>query len=398
MGRLTWEELDKLKKDNNVSRLWSWSKVHCFNTSMFEYYLKYIKRIKEDRRDCIYAAMGGTAHDIIERFYTGKIKYEDMIDEFEDGWLASREISQLKFDRNDEGHDKKIADKYYVDLKHFFKNHVQLKHKPVLEQFVKMKIGNNLLYGYIDCCFKDEEGCFNIVDWKTSTIYKGAKAQDECGQLVLYAIALNQLGVPFDKIKICWNFLKYCTIQYEQANGTVKTRDVERYKLGESLQTNAKMWLKKLGYEDDIDDYLKAMIDANSIDVLPDDVQEKYMISDCYVYVDMTQDLIDRWTDYVISTIHDILAREKEYQDTGNEMVFFDDEESVKKQSYYFSTLCGYSPSLLKPYMSYLDSLEKSKDGADFFSGIGNETMPKSSTMTSVKVDDTDLSWLDSIL
>lgn len=84
------------------------------------------------------------------------------------------------------------------------------------------------------------------MDWKTSSIYKGKKAENECGQLVVYAIGLNQQGVPMDKIRICWNFLKYVSIQYEQANGAVKTREVERCKIGESLQTNAKMWLKKL--------------------------------------------------------------------------------------------------------------------------------------------------------
>lgn len=397
MARLTWDELNELMRKENVSRAWSWSRIHAFHNSMYEYYLKYIKKVKEDRRDCIYAAMGGTAHDIIERFYSGQIKYENMIDEFEDGWLVSRDISQLKFDRNDEEHDTKIADKYYADLRHFFKNHTILKHRPVLEQFVKMKIGVNLLYGYIDCCFKDDNGCFNIVDWKTSTVYKGKKAEDECGQLVLYSIALNQMGIPFDKIKICWNFLKYCTIQYEQANGAVKTRDVERYKLGESLQTNVKMWLKKLGYEDEIDNYLKAMIDANSIEVLPDDVREKYVVSDCYVYVDLTQKLIDKWTDYVVLTIRDILAREKDYKETGNEMLFWDSEDEVKAQSYYYSTLCGYSPSLLKPYKQYLDSLEKSKNGMDLFGNVGESIATKPVT-TSTEVNETDLSWLDDIL
>ena len=78
---------------------------------------------------------------------------------------------------------------------------------------------------------------------------KGAKAENESGQLVLYAIGLNQQGIPMDKIKIRWNFLKYVTIQYEQKNGTVKTREVERCKIGESLQSNAKTWLKAFGYE-----------------------------------------------------------------------------------------------------------------------------------------------------
>ena len=100
------------------------------------------------------------------------------------------------------------------------------------------------------------------------------------------------MGVPMDKIRIAWNFLKYWTVQYTQANLEVKTREIERFELGEKLQANLKVWLKKLGYKDKMDEYLKMVIDTNSIECLPEDVQAKYNISDCYVYVDLTDELI----------------------------------------------------------------------------------------------------------
>ena len=279
----------------------------------------------------------------------------------------------------------------------FIKNHITLKHKPVLEQFVKVKIGSNLFHGYIDCCFKDDNDNFNIIDWKTSTVYKGDKAKKECGQLVTYALALNQMGVPMDKIKIAWNFLKYCTVQYEQANGTVKTRDIERFELGEKLQTNLKVWLKKFGYEDQMDEYLKMVIDTNSIECLPEDVKAKYVISDCFVYIDLTDDLINSWTEDIITTIKDIFLREKDYEETHSENVWWDTYESVKAQSYYFSTLCGYSGTLHKPYGEYLKKLEASKNG-DIFGGLlGSETISKSSSVIDNKSDELDLSWLDQI-
>lgn len=40
-----------------------------------------------------------------------------------------------------------------------------------------------------------------------------------------------------------------------------------------------------------------------------------------------------------------------------------EDEESVKKQSYYLSNLCGYSPNLHKPYKAYLEALDAQKNG-----------------------------------
>lgn len=393
MARKTYEELQEIMKQENVSRIWSWSKFNCFKTSPFEYYLKYILHKKEDRQDCIYTSTGSLAHDIIEKFYTGKIEYQDMIDEFEDGWTTLYNIAQLKFDRNNEEKNKSIGEKYYIDLQHFFNNHTPLKYKPVLEQFVKVRIGNNLFHGYIDCCFKDDEANYHIIDWKTSTTYKGDKAKKECGQLVTYALALNQMGIPMNKIKIAWNFLKYVTVQYEQANGTIKTRDIERFELGEKLQSNLKVWLKKLGYEDQMDEYLKMVIDTNSLKCLPEDVRKKYVISDCYVYVDLTDKLIDSWVEDIITTIRDISLREKDWDETHSENVWWDTDESVKAQSYYFSTLCGYSGALHKPYGEYLKKLEASKNGSNIFDGLfGSESVTNNSTEV-----DNSLSWLDAI-
>lgn len=402
MARLTSEELQTLMKNEGVSRIWSWSKWNCFHTSPYEYFLKYILHKKEDRTDCIYTTTGGIAHDIMERRYTGKLPYEQMIDDFEDGWVTAFNIAEMKFDRNSPEKNDKISQKYYENLKHFFMNHTPLKYKPVIEQFVKAKIGDYLFQGYIDVCFKDDEGNFNILDWKTSSIYKGKKAENECGQLVVYAIGLNQQGVPMDKIHICWNFLKYVSIQYEQANGAVKTREVERCKIGESLQTNAKMWLKKLGYVDQVDDYLKLLLDTNNIECLPKEVQEKYIISDCYVYVPLTDELINRWKETIIFTINDIELREKDYEETQSDKAFWDTDESVEAQSYYFSTLCGYSPNLHLPYKAYLERTEKAKDG-DVFSGVGSSTVESSPVAQTNKVihqkdsENVDLSWLDNI-
>lgn len=394
MARLTWKELENVKKKYNVSQLWSWSKINTYMTSPYEYFLKYVLHKREDNDGCAYAPIGSLAHSCLERYYSGEINNNDMLAEFEDGWLTSIDIVDLKFDRNDEEKNRSIKTKYKYDIEHFFKHHERMAEKVIVEKFVTAKIGNNVLQGYIDATFKDSDGNICIIDFKTSSKFSAKTVEEKSGQLTVYAIALNQLGVPLDKIRIGFNMLKYCTIQYQQKNGAIKTRDVERYKIGESLQTNAKMWLKNAGYSDeDIDECLKALIDANDISVLPADIQEKYKIYDCYIWVPLTQKLVDKWTDTIIATIRDILAREKDYKDTGNEKVFWDDEESVKRESFYFATLCGYSANLHKPYAQYLDSLEKSKNGMDLFDNVNTV-----SVISSTKTDDDDLSWLDEII
>lgn len=417
--RKTWDELKQIMKEVGTDKLWSWSKINCFKNSWYEYYLKYIAKAKEDRANSIYTTTGGIVHSILEDFYTGKIKYEQMDENFEDGWTTAFDIAQLKFDRNNEEHNDKIADKYYNDLKHFFANHVPMKNKVVIEQFIKTMIGDNLFQGYIDACFKDDDGNINIIDFKTSSIYKGKKAENECGQLVVYALGMNQLGVPIDKIKIAWNFLKYVSVQVTQANGTVKIREIERAELGEKLQANAKTWLKKCcNSVDEVDEYLKMLLDTNDIKCLPEEVQKKYVISDCYVYVPLTDDLIKKWTDDILLNIKDIELREKDYTKRKAEglsevdcsRAFWDSDETVEKNSFYFSTLCAYSPTLHLPYKAYLDRLEQQKNGEYTFGGLGGFDSDSSTVVEGVSTtnnqhsisqndesSEIDLSWLDNL-
>lgn len=394
--RKTKEELNALMKKNNVNRLWSFSRVDTFKTSQYEYFLKYIKHEPEDRLDCIYVHTGTLCHDTLDKFYNNEINYSDMINEFEDGWIVNRNISGLKFDRNDEEKDNSISEKYYNDLTHFFKNHIPIKGKVVIEPFVNMNINGNIFIGYIDALYKDDENCYNIIDFKSSSIYKGATLESHSGQLILYAIALNQSGIPFEKIKCCFNFLKYCTVEYQQANGTVKTRDIERSKLGESLCSNLKVWLKKFGYSDCVDEMLKKVVDENSIESLPKEVQDKYTIQDCYVYIPLTEKLINKWINDLTITIRDIEMREKDYSETQNEKIFWDSEEQVKKESYYFATLSGYSGKLNKPYGEYLEKLENQKNNNSPFGNLfDNDKQIKGDNIGNKQAND--LSWLNDI-
>lgn len=400
MARLTNEELEKVKEKYGVDELWSWSRVDTAINSMYEYFLKYVLHAKEDRNDCSYASLGGICHTTIEDFYSGKIKHEDMIEQFEDGWITAIDIAELKFDRNDAEKNESISGKYKSNLEHFFKNHNKIPYNVSLEKFMTVKIGDYVFQGYIDAIYKDNDGNYHIVDWKTSTKYSGKTAEEKCGQLVIYAISLNQAGIPMDKINICWNFLKYCTIQYQQKNGAIKTREVERCKIGESLQSNVKVWLKEYGYADQMDDYLKLLLDANSIEVLPEEVQKMYVISDCYVYIPLTDALIEKWINTIINTITDIKLREKDYIETHSDKCFWDTDESVQSQSYYFATLCGYSPNLHLPYKAYLDKLEQQKNGSDLFSGIGSDSNKEAVNTNKVinnKDDNLDLSWLNDL-
>lgn len=391
MARLTHEELEKIKREHNTDRLWSWSRMNTYMTSKFEYLLKYILKSQEDRCDSCYTTLGTICHDTLEKFYEGDIKYEDMIDYYNDGFTTAIVIADLKFNRSDEEKNKSIGEKYNDNLVHFFKNHTVYKHKLLVEKPIIVNINGNVFVGYIDALYKDGDECYRITDFKSSSIYTGNTLAKNSGQLILYSIGLHQMGIPLNKIKPQFNFLKYCTIKYEQKNGTVKYRNVERCKVGESLQSNARAWLKEFGYEPD--EYLKQMLDTNGIDCLPDEVKEKYEITDCHIDVDLTEETVQYWSNLVDTTLQDIMLREKDYEETKSIQCFWDDEESVKEQSYYFANLCSYSATKHLPYKAYIEKFEAEQNGTDIF-GIPVSSRSK---VIDNKSNEPDLSWLDSI-
>lgn len=369
--RVNSEKIKKMCEALGTDRLNSWSRVNCIHNSLYEYYLKYILHKEEDRDDSIYKVTGGISHDILEKYYTAQIPYDAMVEEFEDGWTTAFDIAELKFVRGDGDRNKSIANKYYYDLKNFFSTHERIKDRIDIEQFITVKIGEEYYQGYIDAKVTDADGNITILDWKTSSIYKGDKAKNECGQLVMYAMVLHQQGIPYEKIRIAWNFLKYQCVTVQSKKGVKKVREIERCELGEKLQANAKMWLKDAGYsEEQVFEYLDQLVQTNDITVLPEEVQNKYEFHDCYVYVDLTEELINHWESFIIDTMKLIREKEKKYLDLKEngkfeeaDKLWWEDEESLKKQSYYLTNLCGYSANLHKPLKAYLEKLDSNKNG-----------------------------------
>lgn len=390
MARLAHEELESIKAKHNVERLWSWSRMNTFLNSKYEYLLKYILKVPEDRCDSCYTTLGTICHDTLEKFYEGKIEYSDMIDDYNDGFTTAITIADLKFNRSDEEKNKSIGDKYNENLIHFFQNHTKYKHKILVEKPIVVNINGNVFVGYIDGLYKNDGGYYHILDFKSSSIYTGKKLAQNSGQLILYSIGLYQMGVPLNMIKPQFNFLKYCTVRQELKNGTIKYRNLQRSEIGEKLQSNAKTWLKHFGYEPD--EYLKKLLDTNSIACLPEEVRKKYEITDCHVDVELTEETVKYWTDFITTTLKDIELRESDYAETKSDKCFWDDEEGIKEQEYYYANLCAYSINKLLPYKAYLDRLEASKNG-DIF---GNVVTTSSNVINNNS--EVDLSWLNDIV
>ena len=130
-------------------------------------------------------------------------------------------------------------------------------------------------------------------------------------------------------------------------------------------------------------------------------MQEKYKLNYCIVTVSITEELLNKWTTDIIETISEIEEKEDKYKKLKDsnllkaEKEFWDSDDQVEKQSYYFSTLCAYSPNVHLPYKKYLDKLNAKKEqqdnifasvGADITSNIPGEILGKD-----------DMSWLNDL-
>ena len=368
--RLTKEQLEKVKIKYGVDRLWSWSRVNTYLTSPYEYFLQYIKHEKPLQDDSAYAPLGTVAHDLLEKYYSNEVSKEDMADKFDESWIEQIALGGLKFNRSDDERNENIKSKYYDNLIHYFNNFNPLKYQVYLEKFITVKVRDSVLQGYADIIWKDDEGYTHIGDFKTSSIYKGDNLKQKSGQLMLYALGLNQMGIPFEKIKIEFNFLKYINVEVcqktkDKITGKYKTkvRQLERYNYVEKLDASILMWLKTVNIEGfEAEAILDKCRKENSLESLPDAIKDKFKVDDCWVEVELTQDSIEELVNSIDETIRHIEDIEREYDRTKDEKLFWDSKESLQKESYYLSELCSYSISQHKPYKEYIDELNMFKN------------------------------------
>lgn len=282
--------IDKYGDKDGRLPLWSYSKVSSIDSCTWEYYLNRIKKLPGVSNS--YAILGGFAHDILEEYYNGNLKYEQMKEQFETKWLEA-EMAGIKL-YNDEEKNVKMMEEYKHDILNFFETHKDLG-KVLTERELWVDINGNVFFGYSDALTKKDDGYTYIIDWKTSTLYKGDQIRQHQHQLLLYSLALVEMGIPLDKIKICWNFLKYTNVTFKHMT-TITYVETVKDKSKEKTSTCLKSeWVSKVKTQlkkDIVSHFgeslsnkeVKALVDEcvsnNSLETLPKEVQDKYVLND----------------------------------------------------------------------------------------------------------------------
>ena len=374
--RLIREQLIKKMKENGCDNTLSWSKLNTFVDDPFSFYLKYIKGIKEEKKNA-YAFLGDIVHNGLEKFYNNEFTKQQMIEAFEEG-LATQHNCGIKFVKDDKQNDS-IESKYYTCILNFLYNYEKKSNQSRLEQFVGMPFGHYYMQGYIDHIYPyieknpDQNNPENIItkhyvvieDFKTSTAYSGKMIDEKAGQLKLYAIMFsNNYNVPIENIKIGWNFLKYVKVDYLQKNGKIKTSNIERHELDVKLQAKVKTVAKSLGYSDeDIQNFyeimsknLKQHKNNNIFDGMPPEFNNYFTIRDCFVEIPFDKEKAKEFIDYVLEQIELMDSKIEAYNLTQDENLFWLDV--TKENSFFFINLCGYTAKNHKPLAKYLEGLQ----------------------------------------
>lgn len=431
MARLSYEQLNIIKQKLGVKQIWSFSKISTYTQCSWLYLMKYIQKIRVDGNNC-YTFWGTVAHDLVQGLYEGEHTYDEMLEKFEDKVLEYNMLddAKLKFPS-----DNEYAN-YLANLRHYFANVKQLPYKIAIEKPVLAVFEGNERYafqGYIDAEYLDKEtGKYVILDYKTSSLsgFTGKKLLEKARQLMIYATGLTMFGrevdgkmrsLSIEDIVVRYDMMKYLNVTYMQKNGTPKTTRAERRlwvgkiatplrkdleeapKQMETIEKeirklerkhNAKVrteeervelrkeivkleeehskWVEHLYDPVEIGEMIEQAIENNNLDNMPDYVQKKYVLSDCYIDVELTEEIIEEFKKELIGVLDEVTSKSAE----EDKKEAFMRGRIENHESYYCQNLCelkghcNFYREMRESQSMFLDKTDAPSD-ADILSMLG---------------------------
>lgn len=247
------EELKELKVNNKDLKVLSFSMLSTIEQCMRQYKFNYIDRIETDS-DNVYTYLGSLAHLLVEKLYRKEITNKEAVSK----WLEKINsmvyffVDYSKTEQYDKqielkNKNRKYKNNYNMNMVRYFRNFKPIQYKDFLQEervYIRLDKVFNLPFfknyvfnGIVDFIGLNNDGSIDIIDYKTSTMYKGEKQVLHSFQLILYAICLENMGFKINRVD--WNFLKYA-------------RKVKRFKNGNTRLTNVER--RTLKYNDEFED------------------------------------------------------------------------------------------------------------------------------------------------
>lgn len=367
----TREKNEKLQKlFDEGKNVYSHSKLSSIDNCLYGSYLTYIKHEKGCNN--IYALAGGKIHDKLEQIVNNDCDESVLFSTLQEE-LSDYEMLGISFPKDRNGEDS-IRNGWIANMTHFCNTFKKPKGKFITEEFLILKIDDNhFLQGYCDLIkIVDEKNkVVSVYDWKTSSQFSKDDLIHHGRQLVIYQMALEQLGYT---VKECaWIMLKYCTIEYigkKRSNSKTETmieKICERKKIVQELKSDIEFQLSKDGYgEIDIEIMVNEALKNNSLDSLPDDIRNRYKIIPYVRTYEVTDEVKEECLNYIKEISH--LWESLDEKETSYIPRKFTKTTTTGKEVddiFFCLNLCNHKgcPHLKK----YLDTKQNHTDDDDLF-------------------------------
>lgn len=309
---------EELKNKYNINKVYSYSQVKLYEEDPYEYYLKYVAKIKPDKEtSSAYGIIGGMVHDILERFYKNELGRENC------KVLFQSEFSRLMNDpktgvfSQDPSQNRSISTNLITDISDYFDRVVKLEGKIFCEEEMSCYFENHLsrsvFMGYIDF-LNIKNGKAYIIDYKTSTLYKEEDIPKYSHQLILYAESVRKkYGFKYDDIFVGWNFLKYAKL-------------IDKINLSEEIVERKNLYKYNLDY---------------------------YVVQDCTMYIPFNELVESEFDDYICNIINEIESKVNEYNINHDDSIFM--YEVTQSKMFRLNNFCNYTAKYHRPLREYLE-------------------------------------------
>lgn len=280
---------------NKGIELYSISKLDSINSCLYSSYLTY--RLDNRGGNNIYAIMGGKLHDVLEGMANGTKTKEDLLPAMESE-LEDMEMLGIKFP------SEKIRDGWIADITHFCNtfDFPSGKNFDTEQLFIYKTDDGHYIQGYIDLIDNQNDGTINIYDHKSSSMYSSHDMDEHARQLIVYMLGKQQEG--FKVGKIAWHFMKYVEVFYPDLKGNMKSKIVERKKIGEEMEKYIEHSLLRAGYDAfDSDLYLMGVKKTNAFDSLPDEIKGQFYYKPAIIEYEVDNEVIESCKRYIKDTI-----------------------------------------------------------------------------------------------
>lgn len=291
--RLEDKRLEELKAQGH--ELYSISKMDTINHCLYDAYLTY--RLDNRGGNNIYAIMGGKLHDVLEGMANGTAKKEDLMKAANEE-LEDMDMLGITFP------SEKIREGWVADITNFCLTFDFPKDKnfETEQLFIYKTDDGHYIQGYIDLIDNVGDKVINIYDHKSSSMYSSKDMDEHARQLIVYMLGKQQEG--FKVGKIAWHFMKYINITYPDLKGKIKSKIVERKKIGEEMSKYVEQVMINAGYDDiEIEMRLIRFKALNMFTELPVDVQNQFIVSPCIIEYEADNEAVESCKQYIKNTI-----------------------------------------------------------------------------------------------